>query len=158
MSKVVGALLLVMGGGYLCAERIVRRRKEIQLLYELAIALESIEGMIRWEKVVLPVALERQCSRENCGKIFSYILDLVKGELTLQDAWNKAFSRIAIAGDILCRMEFSGDETRITGQLHMAAQQMRQRAEQQSAGRGESEKLSVAVCVSSVGLLAILLF
>lgn len=157
-GKVVGALLLVVGGGYLCADRIVGRRKEIQLLYELATAMESMEGMIRWEKVVLPVALERQCSRENCGGMFSHILDLMKDEMTLQEAWEKGVCPFPIAEDILCRLEFSGDETRIIGQLHMVVQQLRQRAEQRSARRGESERLSVAVCASAVGLLAILLF
>ena len=158
IGKLAGALLLVLGGGYLCVERNVQGRKEIRLLYELAAALENIEGMIRWEKAALPAAIEQQCSRELCGAYFQKTLFLLKGENTLQCAWRSAFSKLKVAEDILCRLELSGDEQHLTGQLQLTAQQLRQRAEQRNTDRAESEKLRVAVCTSVVGLVTILLF
>ena len=157
INKLIGAMMLATGGGLLCAREIKRRRKEIRLLYELAVALESMEGLIRWEKATLPLAIERQCRRMQCGSVFADILSLMKSDSTLQVAWGNAFSKVSAAEDILCRLEFSGDEECLTGQLHLAAQQLRQRAEQCNAGRAESEKLYVAVYGSVVGLLTILL-
>lgn len=158
IAKLTGALLLALGGGYLCMERIGRRRREVDRCCELAAALESIEGMIRWEKAALPVAIERQCSRINCGEIFSEILDAMKSKTALQDAWKNSFSKFTLVADVLCSIEFSGDENRITGQLHLAAEQLRKTAEQYNEERAESEKLNVAVCASAVGLIIILLF
>lgn len=157
IAKVMGAFLLAAGGGYFCVDRIVQRRREIRLLYELAAAMESMEGIIRWEKVTLPVAIERQCNRELCGGFFLETMELMKSKMTLQCAWEKSFAMVKLAKDILCRMEFSGDEEHLTGQLRLSAQRLRQRAEQYSAGRSESEKLRVAICVSVVGLITILL-
>ena len=158
IGKIAGALLLVLGSGYLCVEQNARGRKDIRLLYELAAALESIEGMIRWEKAALPVAIQRQCSRELCGGYFRNIILLLDDGNILQNAWTSAFSLSKAAGDLLCRLEFSGDEQRLCGQLQLAAQQLRRRAEQQDAGRTERETLRVVVCTSVVGLVAILLF
>ena len=158
IGKITGALLLVVGGGYLCVERNAQGRKEIRLIYELASALESMEGMIRWEKAALPAAIKRQCSRELCGELFQKTLLLMEDETTLQRAWEISFSKLKTAGDILRRMEFSGDELHLTGQLQLAAQQLRQRAEQRNADRNEREKLRMAVCASVVGLATILLF
>ena len=158
IGKLAGAFLLVLGGGYLCVERNVQGRKEIRLLYELAAAMENIAGMIRWEKAALPAAIEQQCSRELCGVYFQKTLILLKGENTLQCAWRCAFSKLKVAEDILCRVEFSGDEQHLIGQLQLAAQQLRQRADMRNTGRSESEKLRVAVCASVIGLVTILLF
>lgn len=158
IAKLAGALLLVLGGGHFCVERIRRRRKEIQLRYELAVALESMEGMIRWEKATLLAAIKGQCGRNGCGEMFSDILKLVKSKTALQDAWKKTFWLIEPVRDIMCRIELSGDELRITGQLHWAAQQLRQTAEQCNADRAESEKLCWVICASAVSLVTILLF
>lgn len=158
IAKLTGALLLILGSGYFCVGQIMQRRKEIQLRYELAAALESMEGMIRWENATLPRAIEHQCDRDECGEMFSHVLENVKGGSTLQRSWHKTFFAEESVRDILCRIELSGDETRIIGQLHLAAQQLRQTAEQCNAGRSENEKLSVAICASAVGLITILLF
>ena len=158
IGKITGAILLALGGGYLCVEQNARGRKEIRLLYELSAALESMEGMIRWEKATLPSAIGRQCGRELCGEFFEEILNLVESGIALQKAWIDTFLQVKTMEDILCRLEFSGDEIHLTGQLQLAANQLRKRAEQQNAGRAEREKLHIVVCASAVGLITILLF
>ena len=156
--KLTGIILLALGSGCICAERIGKGRKEIELLYDLSGALESIEGIICWEKATLPQAIQRQITRKKCGGMFSMILNYVKSGDTLQNSWEKTFSELSSVSDILCRIELFGDETRITGQLHLAAQQLRKQAERHSNERPEKEKLCVAVCSSVLGVLTILLF
>ena len=159
ITKSAGALLLLLGSGLVCVERIRRNRRQIALLHDLAAALESIEAAIRWQKLTLPCAIERQCNRELSGAFFQSVIVRLKEEETLHASWSEVFSAIEppIGAELLSRMELSGDEVRITGELHLTAQQLRQEAEKSAARRAESEKLSVAVCVSAAGLITILL-
>lgn len=159
IGKVLGGMLLVLGGGVLCVGRIRKTRREIALLRELSVALESMEAVIRWQKLTLPQAIERQCGRNASGAYFCEIRDLLKSGIPLHSCWKQVFSKTEVSdvAETCGQMELTGDEVRITGELHLAAHRLRQAAERENAARSESEKLCVGVCASAVGILTILL-
>ncbi len=159
IGKLLGGVLLAVGGGVLCVGRIKKTRSEIALLQDLSAALENMEAVIRWQKLTLPQAIEKQCSRDASGGYFCKIQDALKSELPLHSVWRQTFlgSEISEIAETCGQMELTGDEVRITGELHLAAYRLRQAAERGNACRSESEKLCVAVCASAVGILTILL-
>jgi len=66
------------------------RRREIRLIWALAQALERMGGVIRWQKLPLPRVLEESGQMPG-GEYFREITEYVKGGMTLQIAWQKAF-------------------------------------------------------------------
>lgn len=159
MGKWIGSLLLIGATAWLCAQWIVSRRRTIALLQDLAAALESMEATIRWQKTPLPKAISDQCGRDHSGCYFRSIQKNLNSNLPLHQVWSEAFADVqpTEAGEILRRLELTGDEVRITGSLHLAAAQLREVAQGYRQRQREQEKLSVAVCVSGVSLLIILL-
>ncbi len=159
MGKLLGCVLLAVGGGMLCVQRITAQRQTIRLLHDLASALESIEAAIRWQKLPIPRAVEQQKGRKLCGGSFCKMLRDMESGTTLHTAWINAFQTLLPeeTAEILCSVEWSGDEAQITGNLAYAAQRLRTLACEKSARQSQAEKLYIALSVSGVGFLAILL-
>ena len=94
-----------------------------------------------------------------CGCYMERVYEALKSGKTLHSAWQKTFRNISPreAGEILCRIELGGDTVQVTGTLHLAAQQLRQLAEQRGKQQGEKERVCAALGVSLTGLVVILL-
>ena len=159
MVKLLGSTLLCVGGTMLCLQRITAERRNLRMLRELAAAIESIEMMIRWQKFPLPRAIALQKERPFCGEKFECVCSALKSGDTLHGAWKKVFGQIGAPelAEILCSIEWRGDEERLTGGLHYAAQQLRELTRVKTAEKTQREKLWVAVSAAVVGVLVIIL-
>lgn len=158
-NRIIGSLLLLMAaaaGSYIyCA----RKRQHRALLWAVASALGEMESGIRWQRTPLPALLEALRDRKSCGLWFQRVLDMLKSEIALQNAWENAFIHFPDkeAGEILRRISWSGDSQRLVGVLTCA----REEIEQLYRHRCEQDRCSCRVtCTATLcgaGLLIILL-
>lgn len=157
--KLLGAVMIVSACGWYCAGKIRRERRALQLLAELADALGSMEGSIRFQRLPLPQVLAAQAERKLCGTYFSGVLQYMKGGYTLQDSWDGIWGKFPDreTAQILRRVEWSGDEPQLLGNLAYARRMLAALWEKRSAARREREKLTLAAALSAAGLLVILL-
>ena len=86
-------------------------------------------------------------------------VDFLKSGITLQNAWKMAFDRFCVSEgrDELTRLEFSGDEQRLTENLRLCQERLRRvlgGMEREARNRG---RLLAACALSGGGLLVILL-
>ena len=86
-------------------------------------------------------------------------VDFLKSGMTLQNAWETAFDGFCMQGgrDVLTRLEFSGDEQRLTENLRLCQERLRRvlgGMEREARNRG---RLLAACALSGGGLLVILL-
>ena len=159
MVKVMGATLLFLAGGAVCARWIAEQRLEQRRLLEMAGALERMEGTIRWQVLPLPVVLQKEAQPMGTGMYLAEILQGMQSGKTLQQSWKGVFERFrpAEAAEILCRVELSGDAIQITGSLHLAAEQLRRLAAKRAEAQNGRERVCLALSVSLTGLLVVLL-
>ena len=159
MIRIIGtASILFSAMSYLLTARSIRMKKE-RLVQDLLAAIESIETAIRWEKKTLPDSIAQQIPRESAGKFFSEMTEIMKSDLTLQQAWIAAFEMLEIRelSHILCAVSLSGDSTFLQGQLAFTAEQIREFQQKEQAKKPEKQKLQAALAFSAAGLAIILL-
>ena len=159
MAKLLGVVLLCAGGGFFCVQGIAARRMKMRRLRELCAALESIEAAIRWQKLPLPGAIGLQEERTLCGKSFAAVKRNVESGTPLQNAWKKQMQEdfsLEIA-EILCRVEWGGDETQLLGNLRYAVEQLQTMAGEKAQQQAAAERLSIALSASAVALVVIIL-
>ena len=159
MTKLLGAVLLCAGGGFFCVQGIAARRMKMQRLRELCAALESIEAAVRWQKLPLPRAIGLQEERALCGKTFAAVKRKVESGTPLQTVWEKQVWEdfLPEIAEILCRIEWGGDETQLLGNLRYAAEQLQTMASEKAQQQAAAERLSIALSVSAVALAVIIL-
>ena len=138
---------------------IAARRMKMQRLRELCAALESIEAAIRWQKLPLPRAIGLQEERVLCGKTFAAVKRKVESGTPLQTAWQKQMQEDfpTDIAEILCRVEWGGDETQLLGNLRYAVEQLQTMAGEKAQQQAAAERLSIALSVSAVALAVIIL-
>lgn len=135
------------------------RRREIRLIRALSQALERIAGVIRWQKLPLPRVLEESGQMPG-GEYFREITEYVKGGMTLQIAWQKAFEEFPSvkARELLCCMELGGDAQRLIGQFHLAAEELRACAGEEENRQRQAERiwLTAGGCVSVMMIIILI--
>lgn len=158
-GKIPGAVLILAGAFLLYFYRCRSLRKEVQILKELQAALEDMETMVRWKKIPLPQAMKRQTQRPLCGICFSSALKMMKGGVPLQDAWERGLreSVSPYIREILCRIEWNGDEQQIIGNLRAAQKALIRLSREKEAERLQREKISLALMFSGAGLMILIL-
>lgn len=156
-GKLLGAVLIAGAALRLFAACTRQRRREVQLLGELAAALETMASAIRWQKRTLPDILSRLTAYPLAGRFFKNIQDLMACEIPLQEAWKQAFQELDAGGEVLLSLELSGDEEKLTGSLLHGAAQLRNLCRQREETRRQDTKLYLAGLLSAVGGLIILL-
>ena len=157
--KLLGAMCLMVGTAMICRKWIRHRRWELQLMGETAVALEHMAALIRLKKEPLLQAVRQQKERLCCGELFARLAECVEQGETLQHSWNRTFSALEPRemAEVLCRMDVTGDEIQITGALCLAAQQLRQMAEQRREGQKQNERLCLTLGICAAGIMAIVL-
>lgn len=155
--KLLGAALIAGAALRLFAACTRQRRREVQLLGELAAALETMASAIRWQKRTLPDILSRLTAYPLAGRFFKNIQDLMACEIPLQEAWKQAFQELDAGGEVLLSLELSGDEEKLTGSLLHGAAQLRSLCRRREEGRRQEAKLCLAGILSAAGGLIILL-
>ena len=156
-GKLLGAVLIAGAALRLFAACTRQRRREVQLLGELAAALETMASAIRWQKRTLPDILSRLTAYPLAGRFFKNIQDLMACEIPLQEAWKQAFQELDAGGEVLLSLELSGDEEKLTGSLLHGAAQLRNLCRQREETRRQDTKLYLAGLLSAAGGLIILL-
>ena len=135
------------------------RRREIRLIWALAQALERMGGVIRWQKLPLPRVLEESGQMPG-GEYFREITEYVKGGMTLQIAWQKAFEGFPSvkARELLCCMELGGDAQRLIGQFHLAAEELRSCGNEEEVQQRQAERiwLTAGGCVSVMMIIILI--
>ncbi|MBP3654650.1 MAG: hypothetical protein J6J04_04365 [Oscillospiraceae bacterium] len=159
MMKLPGALLLITGFFLSCRNWILQRREELCRLEELTIALEHMSAMIRMKKEPILQAAHYQKNRTHCGALFQQLTNMMHSDHTLQYAWNQTFSAVqpVEAANILNSVELSGDESRITGGLNLAANQLRELAACRRAQQKQNERLCLTLGSCIAGVIVIML-
>ena len=157
IGKLVGAVCITAAALRLLWGQMTLRRQQLQLLQELAAALDTMAAQIRWQRRPLPRILEALCVYPCAGVYFFHVQKRPKRGMTFQNSWQNAFSDVSLAGDLLCTLELSGDEEKLTGALSYAAGQLRERWEQCCSQRRQMAKLWLAGVLSGAGVLIILL-
>ena len=127
MTVQVGGAVLVLAAAVLGLWRYgVQRRQRRTLVWALAAAIGEMESAIRWQQTPMMALLEGLAARETVGQYFHETADMVQGGITLQCAWEKAFSAIqdGEAGEILARLRLGGDRERLVGALGQTRQEL----------------------------------
>ncbi len=159
MIRTVGAVSVLLSAvSYLLTARTIRVRQE-RLVQDVLAAIESMETAIRWEKTRLPDSIAQQIPREYAGGYFSEISEMLKSDITLQQAWIHTFEKIIPReiSCILCNVSLTGDGTFLQGQLAFAAEQLRKFQQNEREEKQEKQKLQAALAFSAAGLVIILL-
>jgi len=157
--KLLGALFLMCGTIVLCRSWIFHRRQELRMIRETSVALEHMAASIRLKKEPLLQAVRQQQERPLCGNMFGQLYQEVKGGMPLQRCWNNTFSVVEPSelAEILHGMDVTGDEQQITGALSLAAQQLRQAAEEKYAHQQQNERLCLTLGLCAAGIVVVVL-
>ena len=157
--KLLGGLLILCAA----AECVIRERQQAarkrRLLGELLCALGDMESAVRFRRLSMPRILKEQAERPACGAYFEKTLEYLESGTTLQNAWESAFGELPglRARETLTRLELSGDEQRVTENLHLCQERLGQvLAETERRDRDRSRVLA-ACALSGGGMLVILL-
>ena len=157
MLKVLGGLLILAGGGIICTRRIRASRRELAAVREWIAALEQMAGEIRWKNTPLPDIARGMKGMGAPGPVMAAVAQ--PGNRPLQEVWQAAAARVLPpeAGEILCRLAFSGDSESLLGELQYASEQLKQLLQDKQRCQKEGEKLCLALSFSAAGLLIVLL-
>ena len=159
MSKIAGAALMMCASGLWCAAQVRRWREEVKLARELGMALERMEGMIRWQNLAIPQIMVRESERLPCGVYFAKIVELVGEGGLLHTCWTDVWRTVACRDirQLLCSVELSGDALQIMGSLHMTAQQLYHKSEELRQAQQQKARLCITASVALTAMTAIIL-
>ena len=157
--KLLGGLLIMSAAAACVIKEQQREMRDRQMLEEMLCALGAMECAVRFRRISMPQILEEQAARPACGGYFKMAVDFLKSGITLQNAWKMAFDGFCMSEgrDELTRLEFSGDEQRLTENLRLCQERLRRvlgGMEREARNRG---RLLAACALSGGGLLVILL-
>lgn len=157
--KLLGGLLIMSAAAACVIKEQQREMRDRQMLEEMLCALGAMECAVRFRRISMPQILEEQAARPVCGGYFKMAVDFLKSGITLQSAWKMAFDGFCVSEgrDVLTRLEFSGDEQRLTENLRLCQERLRRvlgGMEREARNRG---RLLAACALSGGGLLVILL-
>ena len=157
--KLLGGLLIMSAAAACVIKEQQREMRDRQMLEEMLCALGAMECAVRFRRISMPQILEEQAARPVCGGYFKMAVDFLKSGITLQNAWKMAFDGFCVSEsrDELTRLEFSGDEQRLTENLRLCQERLRRvlgGMERETRNRG---RLLAACALSGGGLLVILL-
>ena len=92
-ASIWGALLILLGVAVYCGGWIAGKRQELRQIYALAAALERMEGVVRWQQLLMDRILARELAGD-CGRWFGTIKEKVESGFTLQASWKETFSSL----------------------------------------------------------------
>ena len=164
MLKFLGSLCILVGGAMFWLRQLQACRREVELLSDLAAALEELAEEIRMTQRPLPWLLERlQTGRsQTAAHFFAASAAAARSGESLTKAWTAAADDLPLdesvrrilqeAGHCLC-----GDEARVVQGLRQASGLLGQCREEKRRQRPERERRAAALSFSAAALLVILL-
>lgn len=156
-GKLLGAAALLASALWTVLSVLSRQRRQTALLRELAAALDAMAAAIRWQRRPLPEAIAAMERYPLAGPYFRQVGGLLRAGKTLNEAWQRVFSRLSVGREWMTALELSGDEEKLTDGLLYTARQLKACCRRQSEGQRQSAKLWAAGMLSAAGLLIILL-
>ena len=160
MTVQAGGAVLVLAAAVLGLWRCgAQRRQRRTLVWALAAAIGEMESAIRWQQTPMMAMLEVLAARETVGQYFRQVADMVKGGITLQCAWEQAFSAIqdGETGEILARLRLGGDRERLVGALGQTRQELEALYRRRCREDGQRSRVTTAAALCGAGLVIILL-
>ena len=157
-ARVIGGGMILLAAVYGLWSAGKCRRQQRALLWALAEALGYMETAIRWQRMPLPQVLQTLARRENCGPYFERVAGMLRSNIPLQDAWEKAFQDLPCGGgDILCRIALEGDGERLEGALRSAREELTALCRRREEAERQQGRVRAAAVLSAACLVIILL-
>lgn len=160
MTVQAGGAVLVLAAAVLGLWRYgVQRRQRRTIVWALAAAIGEMESAIRWQQTPMMALLEGLAARETVGQYFHETADMMQGGITLQCAWEKAFSAMpdGEAGEILARLRLGGDRERLVGALGRTREELEALYRRRCREDGQRSRVTTAAALCGAGLVIILL-
>ena len=156
-GKLLGAALIVAAALWAFTAQLRTRKRQTQLLQELAAALDTMAAAIRWQRMAMPDILASLKRYPLAGPYFQKIEKQLRQGIPLQEAWHRMFSTLAVGGELLTALELTGDEEKLTAALLYTARQLKDCCQRRRQEQRQGTKLWLAGALSGAGLLIILL-
>ena len=156
-GKLLGAALIAAAALWVFTAQLRTRKRQTQLLQELAAALDTMAAAIRWQRMAMPDILVSMERYPLAGPYFQKIEKQLRQGIPLQEAWHCMFSTLSVGGELLTALELTGDEEKLTAALLYTAQQLKDCCQRRRQEQRQGTKLWLAGALSGAGLLIILL-
>ena len=162
MIKLMGSLLVFAGGGLVWWIHQGERRRRRRVLADLASLLRQMQEEIRMMRTPMPELfrkLETQCGQD-VSAVLAAMSDAAERGSEVNAVWSNAVCALPVgerARDVLCRLDFCGDEEKQCKELSFAAYELAKYAEVLENSWKEDGKRTTALCFSGAALLVILL-
>ena len=156
-GKLLGAALIAAAALWAFTAQLRTRKRQTQLLQELAAALDTMAAAIRWQRMAMPDILVSMERYPLAGPYFQKIEKQLRQGIPLQEAWHCMFSTLAVCGELLTALELTGDEEKLTAALLYTARQLKDCCQRRRQEQRQGTKLWLAGALSGAGLLIILL-
>ena len=156
-GKLLGAALIAAAALWVFTAQLRTRKRQTQLLQELAAALDTMAAAIRWQRMAMPDILVSMERYPLAGPYFQKIEKQLRQGIPLQEAWHRMFSTLAVGGELLTALELTGDEEKLTAALLYTARQLKDCCQRRRQEQRQGTKLWLAGALSGAGLLIILL-
>ena len=153
----MGAAFIAASALWVFTAQLRTRKRQTQLLQELAAALDTMAAAIRWQRMAMPDILASLKRYPLAGPYFQKIEKQLRQGIPLQEAWHRMFSTLAVGGELLTALELTGDEEKLTAALLYTARQLKDCCQRRRQEQRQGTKLCLAGALSGAGLLIILL-
>lgn len=162
MVKLLGGLLVFLGGGMAWFFQRLERRRQRDMLSELLYALRRMGEEIRMTRTPLPRLLESlaaECGPEVSALFQAAAVSALRGE-NLMETWRAGVTALPLPSRMqaaLYGLNFHGDEETICKEISLAIHRLTEGEEELERRRPEEDKRTAALCFSAAALLVILL-
>ena len=162
MIKLLGSLMVFTGGGLVWWIQLKERRRKSAVLSDLALILRQMQEEIRMMRTPMPELfqkLENRCGQDVSG-VLRTLSEAVKQGNEVKDIWREEICVLPMdkrTREVLCSLDFCGDEEKLCKDLSFAAYEMAKSVEELEDRRQEESKRTTALCFSCAALLVILL-
>jgi stage III sporulation protein AB len=160
--KLMGSLLVFAAGGLVWWIQQQERRRKGAVLADLASVLRQMQEEIRMMRTPMPELFRKLEKR--CGQDVSDVLCAMSGAVEqgteVAAVWKRSVCALPVderTRDVLCKLDFCGDEEKLCKELSFTAYEIAKCAEVLESSRREDGKRISALCFSWAALLVILL-
>ena len=162
MTKLLGSVLVFIGGGLVWHLQWKERHRRRRLLIDLVSVLRRMQEEIRMARTPLPellVGLAKNCGRD-CSEFLCTVADAASRGDALSAAWRTGCEELPLRRreqEVLMDLSLYGDEEKVCKGVSVAIYELAKCAAEAEQSRLEEEKRATALCFSGAALLVILL-
>lgn len=165
MIRVLGALLILGGGGVQRWLMLREKRRARETLRELSLALETLARELRMSLAPLPRLLLRSGLGKTADAFFACVMRSYAaggGDRPLADCWQDAVEELGLSPQdantvVSVASAFGAQEDELASALNTAALSLRASLLERQSVQRQEEKLVTTLCLSLSILLTVLL-